>query len=132
MNTRMTQSYKFGALIEGLYQFHFRSRKGQLLVYMLTGFTALTYAVVNALVMGRPEPRVMLESVVLTAILLVGLSVAYVRRAIKSEVSASRKDRGKSEMTQDSSADKPAAPLGVNVERESDQSPRQRQFQTRQ
>ena len=78
--------------IDKLHHFQFHDAKGQAVVYLVTATIALAYAVVNDLVLRRPEQNVVLECAFLTACLLVGLTflcgsgltygiASYLRRA---------------------------------------------------
>ena len=61
-------------LIDGLYHFQFHDAKGQAVVYLATATIVLAYAVVNGMVLRRPEQNVVLECAFLTACLLVCLT----------------------------------------------------------
>ncbi len=81
------------SFIDRLHQFQFHDAKGQFIVFALTAIIALAYALINDLLLGRPERNVMVESAILTAILVVTLTAAYNSGFISSIVSDVKKRR---------------------------------------
>jgi RNA polymerase sigma-70 factor (ECF subfamily) len=79
---------KFSAVIENLYQFHFRRPKAQAVLYAVVFVMAVGYALMNALILGRPGQSVVFESIVLTVILMVTLPIAYSVAVINPGTSA--------------------------------------------
>ncbi len=78
-------------LLESLYQYHFQSSRRRVIVYASTFAVALLYALINALILGRPERSVVLESAALTVILQMGLPIAYVLSNRRTAVAAEKR-----------------------------------------
>jgi hypothetical protein len=64
-------------LIEKLHHFQFHNAKGQLAVYLLTISVALAYALINDLLLKRPEHSVVIECAILTVCLQLGLTLIW-------------------------------------------------------
>lgn len=79
-------------LLESLYSFHFRDTISRMIIYALTAVLALAYALINDLVLGRPERNVVIECAALTVILLVGLSLAYSTNFVNRLIAYFRSD----------------------------------------
>ncbi len=79
------------SLVESLYQYHFGSSRRRVIVYASTFAVALLYALINALLFGRPERNVVLESAALTVVLLVSLPIAYVLSNRRTAVAAEKR-----------------------------------------
>jgi hypothetical protein len=89
-----TNQSSMNAFSEELYDFYLRNRKPQYIIYGITFFITLTFAVVNDLLTGKPEETVVIESIIFGAILLIVISFGYILKLSQSrKLSQSKKPR---------------------------------------
>lgn len=89
-NSRSTTVRKIGTtdlVVDRLYEFYFRNRKGQYVVYLLVFLISIGYMAISDLVFRRSQRSSAIEGIIVISILLVTLPLAYSLGSITSPVS---------------------------------------------